>query len=148
MEMRIHETKKHTVGDVKKILREMDKKMGTDFAKLEVKVSKRMTRALGSAVCGVKYDRFTNKITKITPLQFKFSYFFLNAMLTDDQFRQIVVHEWTHLYANNLHQDNVGHDSRYKKACKDIGYKEISGMYCDREIGWAFRKAISNYKLK
>lgn len=141
-------TRKHNVEDIRKILEEMDNKGLSYFSKLPIKISKRMTRSLGSAVSKVQWDIRTREIVKVTPLEFKFSQYLLDAQLTDQQFKDIIVHEWTHLYANNKYQDDCGHDFRYKAECKKLGYDYVGGMYCSKEIGRAFTSAIRNAKMQ
>ena len=53
MERKIIKARKHTVEDVRKVLKELDKKANTDYASLPIRVSKKMTRALGGAVCRI-----------------------------------------------------------------------------------------------
>ena len=147
MERKIIKARKHTVEDVKKILKDMDKKTGKSYANLPIHVSKRMTRALGGAVCEITINRITKK-QKVEALEFKFSQFFLDAYLTEQDFQDIVRHEYSHLYANELHQENVNHDKRYKAVCKQLGIEHMGGYTCSREVGMAFVEAINTYKTK
>ena len=145
MERRIMKTKKHTVNDVKRILEEMDKKANTNYSALPIKTSARMTRALGGASCRISRHGFE---TKVKGLEFKFSKFFLDANLTDKDFKDIVVHEWMHIYVNELHQDNCNHDKRFKDACRKFGYANMEGCTCSEEVCAAFIDAIYAYKIK
>ena len=147
MERKIIKARKHTVEDVRKVLKELDKKANTNYASLPIRVSKKMTRALGGAVCEITINRITKK-QKVEALEFKFSQFFLDAYLTEQDFQDIVRHEYSHLYANELHQENVNHDKRYKAVCKQLGIEHMGGYTCSREVGMAFSEAIHTYKIK
>ena len=94
----------HTMEDVKKIMRDLDKKTGKNYAKLPMKTNKRMTRALASSITCIL--RRNGEIVKVEADSFKFSYFFLNAMLTDKDFSDVVIHEYSHLYTNEKYTDN------------------------------------------
>lgn len=144
MERRIIKIRRHTVEDVRKILKSMDKKTGKSYADLPIKVSARMTRALGGAVCRITRYRMKQKVEA---LEFKFSRFFLDAYLSDQDFQDIVLHEYSHLYANELHQENVNHDKRYKAVCKQLGIEHMGGYTCSYEVGIAFTEAINSYKI-
>ena len=144
MERKIIKARKHTVEDVRKILKSMDKKTGKSYANLPIKVSARMTRALGGAVCQITRYRMKQKVEA---LEFKFSRFFLDAYLSDQDFSDIVLHEYSHLYANELHQENVNHDKRYKAVCKQLGIEHMGGYTCSQEVGTAFVKAINTYRM-
>ena len=144
MERKIIKARKHTVEDVRKILKSMDKKTGKSYANLPIKVSARMTRALGGAVCQITRCRMKQKVEA---LEFKFSRFFLDAYLSDQDFSDIVLHEYSHLYANELHQENVNHDKRYKAVCKQLGIEHMGGYTCSQEVGTAFVKAINTYRM-
>ncbi len=145
MERRIIKARKHTVNDVKRILEEMDRIANTNYSRLPIKTSARMTRALGGAVCKISERGFE---TKVKGLEFKFSKFFLDANLTDKDFEDIVVHEWMHIYVNELHQDDCNHDKRFKDACRKFGYANMGGYTCSKEISVAFTDAIKIYKAK
>ena len=145
MERRIMKAKKHTVNDVKRILKEMDKIANTNYSALPIKTSARMTRMLGGAVCQITRRGIK---TTVRALEFKFSRFFLDAYLTDKDFKDIVVHEWMHWYVNELHQENCNHDKRYKAECTKLGYGHTGGYTCSREVGIAFSEAINTYKIK
>ena len=146
MERKIIKARKHTVEDVKKILKSMDKKTGKNYASLPIRVSKKMTRALGGAVCQITINRITMK-QKVEALEFKFSRFFLDAYLSDQDFSDIVLHEYSHLYANELHQENVNHDKRYKAVCRQLGIEHMGGYTCSQQVGMAFTEAINTYKI-
>ena len=146
MERKIIKARKHTVEDVKKILKDMDKKTGKSYANLPIHVSKRMTRALGGAVCQITINRITKK-QKVEALEFKFSQFFLDAYLTEKDFQDIVRHEFLHLYTNVKYQENCNHDKRYKAECTKLGYGHMGGYTCSREVGMAFVEAINTYKI-
>ena len=135
----------HTIEDAKKIIRELDKKTGKNYAKLPMKTDKRMTRALASTCFGVL--RCNGKVVEIEPDSFSFSYFFLNATLTDKDFSDVVIHEYSHLYANEKYTDNCHHDKRYKDTCKELGIPNMGGCYCEDEIGDEIDEAIRLYKL-
>ena len=135
----------HTIEDAKKIIRELDKKTGKSYAKLPMKSNKRMTRALAQSVFCI--SRRNGKIVKVEADSFKFSYFFLNAMLTDKDFSDIVIHEYSHLYVNEKYTDNCYHDYRYKNTCKELGVPHMGGYCCNDEVEEEFEKAIYLYKL-
>ena len=135
----------HTIEDVKRIIENMDKKTGKSYAKLPMKSNKRMTRALAQSI--VCISRRNGKIVKVEADSFKFSYFFLNAMLTDKDFSDIVIHEYSHLYTNEKYIDNCHHDYRYKNTCKELGIPHMGGYRCNDEVGEEFEKAICLYKL-
>lgn len=145
MERRIIKARKHTVDDVKRVLKEMDKIAYTNYSTLPIKTSARMTRALGGAIFRISRRGIK---TTVTALEFKFSRFFLDAYLTDKDFKDVVVHEWMHLYVNELHQENCHHDKRFKDACKKFGYANMGGYTCSEEVGEAFAEAIDTYKIK
>ena len=147
MERKIIKARKHTVEDVRKVLKELDKKANTNYASLPIKVSARMTRALGGAVCEITINRITKK-QKVEALEFKFSRFFLDAYLSDSEFESIVAHEFLHLYTNVKYQENCNHDKRYKAECTKLGYGHMGGYTCSREVGMAFSEAIHTYKIK
>ena len=86
--------------------------------------------------------------SQIEALEFRFSQFFLDDYLTEQDFQDIVRHEYSHLYANELHQENVNHDKRYKAVCKQLGIEHMGGYTCSREVGMAFSEAIHTYKIK
>ena len=147
MERKIIKARKHTVEDVKKILKDMDKKTGKSYANLPIHVSKRMTRALGGSVCEITINRITKK-QKVEALEFKFSRFFLDAYLSDSEFESIVAHEFLHLYTNVKYQENCNHDKRYKAECTKLGYGHMGGYTCSEVVGMAFVEAINTYKIK
>ena len=144
MERRVIKAKKHTVNDVKRVLKEMDKIANTNYSILPIKTSARMTRALGGAIFRISRRGIK---TTVRALEFKFSRFFLDAYLTDKDFKDIVVHEWMHLYVNELHQENCNHDKRFKDACKKFGYANMGGYTCNKEVSRAFVDAINTYKI-
>ena len=146
MERKIIKARKHTVEDVKKVLKELDKKANTNYASLPIKVSARMTRALGGAVCQITINRITKK-QKVEALEFKFSRFFLDAYLSESEFQDIVAHEFLHLYTNVKYQENCNHDKRYKTECTKLGYGHMGGYTCSQEVGTAFVKAINTYRM-
>ena len=146
MERKIIKARKHTVEDVKRIIKEMDKKVGKNYSRLPIKTSRKMTRALGGAVCRITINRITKK-QKVEALEFKFSQFFLDAYLTEQDFQDIVQHEYSHLYANELHQENCNHDRRYKAVCKSLGIEHMGGYTCNPQVGMAFQEAINTYKI-
>ena len=146
MERKIIKARKHTVEDVRKVLKELDKKANTNYASLPIKVSARMIRALGGAVCQITTNRITKK-QKVEALEFKFSRFFLDAYLSDSEFESIVAHEFLHLYTNVKHQENCNHDKRYKAECTKLGYGHMGGYTCSNEVGMAFVEAINTYKI-
>ena len=147
MERKIIKARKHTVEDVKKILKKLDKKANTNYASLPIKVSARMTRALGGAVCEITINRITKK-QKVEALEFKFSRFFLDAYLSESDFESIVAHEFLHLYTNVKYQENCNHDKRYKAECTKLGYGHMGGYTCSQQVGMAFTEAINTYKTK
>ena len=144
MERRIIKAKKHTVNDVRRILEEMDKIANTNYSALPIKTSASMTKALGKAFFRISR---CDMRTSVRAVEFKFSRFFLDAYLTDKDFKDIVVHEWMHLYVNELHQENCNHDERFKDACKKFGYAKMGGYSCSKEVGMAFVEAINTYKI-
>ena len=144
MERKIIKTRKHTVEDVKKILKSMDKKTGKSYANLPIKVSARMTRALGGAVCQITRYRMRQKVEA---LEFKFSQFFLDAYLSESDFESIIAHEFLHLYTHVKYQENCNHDKRYKTECTKLGYGHMGGYTCSQEVGTAFVKAINTYRM-
>ena len=146
MERKIIKTRKHTVEDVKKILKSMDKKTGKNYASLPIRVSKKMTRALGGAVCQITINRITKK-QKVEALEFKFSQFFLDAYLSEPDFESIIAHEFLHLYTNVKYQENCNHDKRYKAECTKLGYGHMGGYTCSQQVGIAFVEAINTYKI-
>ena len=147
MKRKIIKARKHTVEDVRKVLKELDKKANTNYASLPIKVSARMTRALGGAVCEITINRITKK-QKVEALEFKFSRFFLDAYLSDSEFESIVAHEFLHLYTNVKYQENCNHDKRYKAECTKLGYGHMGGYTCSELVGMAFTEAIHTYKIK
>ena len=146
MERKIIKARKHTVEDVRKVLKELDKKANTNYASLPIKVSARMIRALGGAVCEITINRITKK-QKVEALEFKFSRFFLDAYLSDSEFESIVAHEFLHLYTNVKYQENCNHDKRYKAECTKLGYGHMGGYTCSEVVGTAFVEAINTYKI-
>ena len=146
MERKIIKARKHTVEDVKKVLKELDKKANTNYANLPIRVSKKMTKALGGAVCEITINRITKK-QKVEALEFKFSRFFLDAYLSESEFESIVAHEFLHLYTNVKYQENCNHDKRYKTECTKLGYGHMGGYTCSDEVGMAFVEAINTYKI-
>ena len=134
----------HTIEDAKKIIENMDKKTGKSYAKLPMKSNKKMTRALASSCFCI--SRRNDKIVKVEADSFRFSYFFLNAMLTDKDFSDIVIHEYSHLYTNEKYIDNCNHDYRYKNTCKELGIPHMGGYRCNDEVADEFEKAICLYK--
>ena len=144
MERKIIKARKHTVEDVRKVLKELDKKANTNYASLPIHVSKRMTRALGGAVCQITRYRMGQKVEA---LEFKFSQFFLDAYLSESDFESIIAHEFLHLYTNVKYQENCNHDKRYKTECTKLGYGHMGGYTCSQEVGTAFVKAINTYRM-
>ena len=145
MERKIIKARKHTVEDVRKVLKELDKKANTNYASLPIKVSARMTKALGGAVCRITRYRMRQKVEA---LEFKFSRFFLDAYLSESEFESIVAHEFLHLYTNVKYQENCNHDKRYKTECTKLGYGHMGGYTCSEAVGMAFTEAIHSYKTK
>ena len=137
-------TKTHTMEDVKKIISKLDKEYNNDFSSLPIKVSKRMTSTIGYA--SMKAKSKNHKVVEITPIGFTFSYYFLNSLLTKEQFEDIVIHEYLHLHANKKYNDNCNHDYRYKAECERIGKGYISKTTCDTETTMAFEDAIERYR--
>ena len=144
MERRIIKAKKHTVNDVKRILKEMDKIANTNYSTLPIKTSARMTRALGGAVCQITRRGIK---TTVRALEFKFSRFFLYAYLSESDFESIIAHEFLHLYTNVKYQENCNHDKRYKAECTKLGYGHMGGYTCSQQVGMAFVEAINTYKI-
>lgn len=137
--------REHTIEDIKRIIRGIDKKTGKNYAKLPVKISKRMTCSLASAETCM--SRRNGEIIKVEPDSFKFSYFFLKANLTDKDFSDIVIHEYSHLYTNEKYADFCNHDYRYKNTCKELGIPHMGGYRCTKEVGEEFEETIRLYKL-
>ena len=136
----------HTLEEVKNVIRKLDKVTGKKYSRLPMLVDKRMTRSLAYAV--TRFDSKNGKILIAKAVSFKFSYHFLNADLTDEQFEGTILHEYLHLYTNELYLDNCQHDYRFKRTCREFGHPELGSAVCDREIGRAFDFAILCYKAK
>ena len=137
-------TKTHTLEDIKKIISKLDKEYGNDFSNLPIRVNKRMTSTIAYASIRVKSKN--HKVIEIIPINFTFSYHFLNAFLTKEQFEDIVIHEYLHLHTNKKYNDDCNHDYRYKAECKRIGKEYLSKTTCDMEVTTAFIDAIERYR--
>lgn len=144
--MKHGERRAHTLEEVKNVIRKLDKVTGKKYSRLPMLVDKRMTRSLAYAVTqfGIK----NGEIVRVKAVSFKFSYHFLNADLTDEQFEGTILHEYLHQYTNESYLDNCQHDYRFKRTCREFGYPELGSAVCDREIGRAFDFAILCYKAK
>lgn len=137
--------REHTMEDIKRIISDMDKKTGKCYAKLPIRIDKRMTKTLGSAFTGVLAHN--GKVVEVKADSFAFSYFFLKANLTDKDFSDIVIHEYSHLYTNEKYADFCNHDYRYKNTCKELGVPHMGGYCCNKEVGEEFEETIHLYKL-
>lgn len=135
----------HTIEDVKRIIRDMDERTGKNYIELPMRVDKGMTSTLGSAFTGV--SKRNGEIVAVKADSFAFSYFLLKAKLTDKDFSDVIIHEYSHLYTNEKYKDHCHHDYRYKNTCKELGIPHMSEYRCSIEIGREFDKAIHLYKL-
>lgn len=138
--------RKHTLADVRKVMRELDKKTGKSYASLPMRVSKRMTRALATSVYTYSYNRINGIQFNFRAHSFKFSYFFLNSELTEREFKLVLIHEYLHQYTNETEDKDCMHNNKFKANCKKFGVEEVGGVYCSKEIGNAFAEAKSLYK--
>ena len=84
----------HTLEEVKNVMRKLDKVTGKKYSRLPMLVDKRMTKCLAYAL--TEFGSKNGEIVRVTPINFKFSYHFLNAYLTDKQFETILLHEYLH----------------------------------------------------
>lgn len=137
--------REHTIEDIKRIIKNIDERTGKNYAKLPMRIDKRMTSSLGGARTGI--SRCNGEVVGIKADSFVFSYFLLSAKLTDKDFTDIIMHEYSHLYTNEKYQDLCGHDYRYKYTCEEFGISHMSGDTCNTEIGHEFDEAIRLYKL-
>ena len=139
--------KQHTLEDVKKIIKELDKKTNMQFSKIEIKVSKRMTSTI--AYASMHISRKKGVIEKIEPVNFTFSYYILQAMLTKEQFEAIVIHEYAHLLTNIKNKKDCCHNKLFVDECLSLGLKETQATpYCEIETYFAFSDSIKKYKKK
>ena len=136
----------HTLEEVKNVIRKLDKVTGKKYSRLPMLVDKRMTKCLAYAL--TEFGSKNGKILRVKAVSFKFSYHFLNADLTDEQFESIILHEYLHQYTNELYLDDCKHDYRFKRTCREFGHPELGYAVCDREIGRAFDFAKLCYKAE
>ena len=141
------ERKQHTLEDVKKIIEGLDKKTNMQFSKVEIKVSKRMTSTI--AYASMSISRRKGVIEKIEPVNFTFSYYILQAMLTKEQFEAIVIHEYVHLLTNIKNKKDCCHNELFVNECLSLGLKKNQATpYCEIETYFAFSDSIKKYKKK
>lgn len=99
-----------TIQDVRKVLNELDKISGFDSTGVEV-VRSRQTKTLAS---------FSFRLRPVVePVQFKISKTVL--CLNEENFREIIKHEYAHFMATVVHNENCYHDYRFIEMCKKIG---------------------------
>ena len=139
--------KQHTLEDVKKIIEELDKKTNMQFSKIEIKVSKRMTSTI--AYASMRMFKENGAVEKIKPINFTFSYYILQAMLTKEQFEAIVIHEYAHLLTNIKNKKDCCHNELFVDECLSLGLKKNQATpYCEIETYLAFNDSIKKYKEK
>lgn len=119
-------------SDVYEIIEQIEEMTGEDLD-LEIKVNGRLKRAI--ARCFTKVVRGHHIPTKLE---------FGKAILEVDDyeiFRQVTLHEIAHAIANKRHQDNCGHDWRFKEVCRQIGCTN-TGTHCSTEYALALQLAF------
>ena len=118
--------------DVQVIIEDIEERTG-ETLDLEIKVNGRLKRAI--ARCFTKVVKGKHIPTKLE---------FGKAILEVDNyeiFRQVTLHEIAHAIANKRHQDNCGHDWRFKEVCREIGCTN-TGTHCSVEYSLALQLAF------
>lgn len=124
--------------DVQVIIEDIEERTGESLD-LEIKVNGRLKRAI--ARCFTKVVRGKHIPTKLE---------FGKAILEVDNyeiFRQVTLHEIAHAIANKRHQDNCGHDWRFKEVCREIGCTN-TGTHCSVEYSLALQLAFDKVNGK
>ena len=123
---------KWNVKDVQVIIEEIEERTGESLD-LEIKVNGRLKRAI--ARCFTKVVR-----GKHIPTKLEFGRPILEVE-NYEIFKQVTLHEIAHAIANKRHQDNCGHDWRFKEVCREIGCTN-TGTHCSVEYSLALQLAF------
>ena len=125
---------RHTLEEIKAEYRRLDALRGVDSRYIPVKISKRATNRYGC--CHWRRVR-----GECYPQYISISDFILDC---EDEFWDVIRHEYAHLLVTLRDRKNHGHDDVWKAACREVGCrpKRIS---CDPE---AHQKAMTKREAK
>ena len=123
---------KWNVNDVQVIIEEIEERTGESLD-LEIKVNGRLKRAIA---------RCFTKVVKGKHIPSKLEFGKAILEVNDYEiFKQVTLHEIAHAIANKRHQDNCGHDWRFKEVCREIGCTN-TGTHCSVEYSLALQLAF------
>ena len=131
-----------TVESSKSYIDELNKKTNYKIKEnIEVKISKRLTKTL--AYCKMNY----NKMNILVPNKLVFSYYILNGYMPSSKVKDIIAHEFCHLYTDYNKKYTDGHGENFIKNCKKLNCN--SNKYCDEICEKYFNKSLlKNGKIK
>lgn len=108
--------KKWTIADIEDVILELNKKLEYK-CRLKIEVSKRATRRLGAFF----YKKGENSIE---PIKFVFAECLLNGTYNEKIVREVIIHEYLHYYCDTKTGVSNGHNSFFKKMCRDMNISE------------------------
>lgn len=122
-----------TIKDIRQLLDEAGQKMGLACDQVPVEISRRMVRTYGLFI-------FRRGRQALEPVAFRFAARLLDGDFAEDIFRQVVLHEYAHFYANTKDNKNHGHDRVFKETCRRLGIPEDTKLITpshDQRPGYA-----------
>lgn len=126
----------YSLNDVRTIMERVEHQTGVQL-NLELKQNNRLQKAL--ARCISKVQTRNGVQVSVIPVRMEFGKTILSVG-DYEIFEQIVLHELAHAIANKIHNDNCGHDKRFKAVCKQIGCYNTN-QQCETEFMEAIQKA-------
>lgn len=101
----------HSIEDIRAEYARLDKLCGINSSGIEIKISHRAFTTFG--LC-----KFVKKRRKYVPTKIQITDFVLNY---EDEFWEIIRHEYAHLLVMMRDGVNHGHDAVWKRACLEVG---------------------------
>lgn len=96
--------------DIRAILDRVGEEFGLSCSHVEIIISSRMEKTMGSFV-------FLEKGGKVLPREFRFSTRLLCGEFPEEMVRNVLIHEYAHFYANVTTNVNNGHNAFFKSVC-------------------------------
>lgn len=145
-----------TIEDIRKVFNELDLKTNLNTKDIPIYISNRQKRAFG---------RVTFRGEKVLKVTF-------SSLLTDGNYdeaavRQVIIHEYAHVFCMLTYKRNCGHNDLFYKHCAELGgvpkrlftekplvdkdqlYKyTITCPNCNTVIGYKHRLNVDNYKRR
>ena len=111
------------IEHIKDFLKTLGEKYKLSCINIPVRISKRMTRALGLYV----YKKNT-----LQPVEFVFSAYLLDGSYSEKEVMQVITHEFCHYYTDTIEGKPCKHNNKFKRNCILMGITD---------------NTYSNYKL-